>query len=405
MENGELLLPLGTVMASNPKPLEGFLVLDFSQFLAGPMAAMRLGDLGARVIKIERPPEGDIGRGLAFGGIAADGDTLSFHITNRNKQSYAANLKDSADLGSVMKLIEKADVLVQNFRPGVMERIGLGYEAVKAINPSIIYGSITGYGADGPFAKRPGQDLLAQSISGLPWLNGSENDPPIPVGIALADIITSIHLAHGITAGLLKRERTGEGSLVETSLLESMLDLQFELISAHLTDQSVLVQRGAKHSAHAFLQAPYGTYPTADGYIALAMGSVPELGLLIGLPALAEYSDPETWWSRQGDITALLAEHLVTKPTEHWLALLDEADFWCAPVLTLPQLVEHEGFRAIAMDQEFTRIGTDGTPLTLHTTRAPVRFDGERLTNEAGAPRVGQHNEQIAAELMGGSDD
>lgn len=401
MEDRQLLLPIGPVMASNTKPLEGFLILDFSQFLAGPMAAMRLGDLGARVIKIERPPEGDIGRGLAFGGIAADGDTLSFHITNRNKQSFAANLKDQDDLQAVKKLIEQADVLVQNFRPGVMERIGLGYDTVRQINPSIVYGSITGYGAEGPFAKRPGQDLLAQSISGLPWLNGSAEDPPIPVGIALADIITSIHLAHGITAALLKRERTGEGSLVETSLLESMLDLQFELISAHLTDPTVTVQRGAKHSAHAFLQAPYGTYPTADGYIALAMGSVPELGRLIGLTALEDYSDPDTWWSHQGEITALLAEHLVAKPTEHWLALLDEADFWCAPVLTLSELVDHEGFDAIGMSQEFTRMGTDGTPLTLHSTRGPVRFNRERLTNDQGAPRVGQHNAEITAELMG----
>ena len=257
---------------SDPRPLEGFLVLDFSQFLAGPMSAMRLGDLGARVIKIEKPPTGDIGRGLAFGGIVEDGDTLSFHITNRNKESYAADLKNDADKAKVFDLVKQADVIVQNFRPGVMERLGLGYEEVKKVNPKIVYGSITGYGADGPFSARPGQDLLAQSISGLPWLNGSKEDPPIPVGIALADIITSIHMAHGITAALLKRERTGLGSKVETSLLESMLDLQFELISAHLNDPSVLVKRGSKHSAHAFLQAPYGTYPTANGYIALAMG-------------------------------------------------------------------------------------------------------------------------------------
>lgn len=383
------------------KPLEGFLVLDFSQFLAGPMAAMRLGDMGARVIKIERPPAGDIGRGLAFGGIVEDGDTLSFHITNRNKESYAADLKDSEDLDKVKALVEKADVIVQNFRPGVMERLGLGYEEVKKLNPTIVYGSITGYGAEGPFSKRPGQDLLAQSISGLPWLNGSGENPPIPVGIALADIITSIHLAHGITAALLKRERTGSGSHVETSLLESMLDLQFELISAHLNDPSVLVTRGAKHSAHAFLQAPYGTYPTADGFIALAMGSVPHLGTLIGLAALSEYEDPDTWWSEQPAITALLAEHLSTETTGHWLTLLDAADFWCAPVLTLPELVAHDGFAAIKMDQEFTRQSPRGEQVTLKTTRAPVRFDGEPLRASRGAPRVGEHTAALDTEFRG----
>lgn len=383
------------------RPLEGFLVLDFSQFLAGPMAAMRLGDLGARVIKIERPPTGDIGRGLAFGGIVEDGDTLSFHITNRNKDSYAADLKNADDLAKVMDLVKQADVIVQNFRPGVMERLGLGYDAVREINPSIIYGSITGYGAEGPFAKRPGQDLLAQSISGLPWLNGTSEHPPIPVGIALADIITSIHLAHGITAALLKRERTGEGSRVDTSLLESMLDLQFELMSAHLNDPSVLVKRGAPHSAHAFLQAPYGTYPTADGYIALAMGSVPELGKLLGLPQLEQFEDPDTWWSEQATITDFLASHLVTKTTDHWLGVLDAADFWCAPVLTLSELVAHDGFAAIGMDQEFSRVTGDGSELHLKTTRAPVRFDGEALRVSRGAPRVGEHTEAIDKEFRG----
>lgn len=387
-------------MASS-RPLEGFLVLDFSQFLAGPMAAMRLGDLGARVIKIERPPTGDIGRGLAFGGIVEDGDTLSFHITNRNKDSYAADLKNADDLAKVMDLVTQADVIVQNFRPGVMERLGLGYDAVREINPSIIYGSITGYGAEGPFAKRPGQDLLAQSISGLPWLNGTSEHPPIPVGIALADIITSIHLAHGITAALLKRERTGEGSRVDTSLLESMLDLQFELMSAHLNDPSVLVKRGAPHSAHAFLQAPYGTYPTADGYIALAMGSVPELGKLLGLSQLEQFEDPDTWWSEQATITGLLASHLVTNTTDHWLDVLDAADFWCAPVLTLSQLVAHDGFAAMGMDQEFSRVTEDGSELRLKTTRAPVRFDGEALRVSRGAPRVGEHTEAIDKEFRG----
>lgn len=387
--------------SAGQRPLEGYLVLDFSQFLAGPMAAMRLGDLGARVIKIERPPAGDIGRGLAFGGIVEDGDTLSFHITNRNKESYAADLKSDDDREKVLELVKSADVIVQNFRPGVMERLGLGYDAVYALNPTVIYASITGYGSEGPWSSRPGQDLLAQSLSGLPWLNGSSDSPPVPVGIALADIITSIHLAHGVTAALLKKERTGQGSRVDTSLLESMLDLQFELISAHLNDPSVLVRRGAPHTAHAFLQAPYGTYPTEDGYIALAMGSVPELGGLIGLDALREFTDPETWWSEQARITQLLAAHLAKKPTDHWLSVLDAADFWCAPVLSLPELVNHEGFTAIDMAQEFSREGADGADITLKTTRAPVRFDGAPLGSTRGAPRVGEHTTMIDAEFGG----
>lgn len=384
-----------------PLPLEGILVLDFSQFLAGPMAAMRLGDLGARVIKIERPQGGDIGRSLAFAGVVEDGDTLSFHITNRNKESFAADLKNPDDLADVRELVARADVIIQNFRPGIMERLGLGYDAVTEINPRIIYVSVSGYGTEGPWKDRPGQDLLAQSMSGLPWLNGSEDDPPIPVGIAIADNVTSIHAAHGVTAALLRRERTGLGGRVDCSLLESMLDLQFELLSAHLTDPSVLVTRGTRNTAHAFLQAPYGTYPTADGYLALAMTSVPQLGVLIGLDALTHYEDPETWWTEQTAITRALADHLATRSTQHWLEILDAADVWCAPVLTLPELVAHEGFSALDMVQTFSRDSADGSgPVDIRTTRAPVRFDGVPLRHGGGAPRIGEHNDSIRREFL-----
>jgi crotonobetainyl-CoA:carnitine CoA-transferase CaiB-like acyl-CoA transferase len=376
------------------------LVLDFSQFLAGPMAAMRLGDLGARVIKIERPEGGDIGRRLAFAGVVEDGDTLSFHITNRNKESYAADLKSEEDRVGIRALVARADVIVQNFRPGIMERLGFGYDAVAAINPGIVYASVSGYGTEGPWKDRPGQDLLAQSLSGLPWLNGSVDDPPVPVGIALADVIASIHLATGITAALLRRERTGLGGRVDTSLLESMLDLQFELLSAHLGDPSILVKRGARNTAHAFLQAPYGVYPTSDGYLAIAMTSVPELGALIGLAQLEEYVDPDTWWTEQTTITRLLADHLATRSTREWLEILDPADVWCAPVLTLPELVGNDGFRALDMTQQTERPGADGGgPVAIQTIRTPVRFDGRVLKNNRGAPRLGEHTEAIRAEF------
>jgi CoA:oxalate CoA-transferase len=387
-------------MTTGPLPLDGMLVLDFSQFLAGPMAAMRLGDLGARVIKIERPQGGDIGRRLAFAGVVEDGDTLSFHITNRNKESYTADLKNEADRGGIRALIAKADVIVQNFRPGIMERLGFGYEAVAAINPRIIYASVSGYGTEGPWKDRPGQDLLAQSLSGLPWLNGSSDDPPVPVGIALADVIASIHLSSGITAALLRRERTGQGGRVDTSLLEAMLDLQFELLSAHLADPTVLVKRGARNTAHAFLQAPYGVYPTSNGYLAIAMTSVPELGALIGLPQLEQYVDPETWWSEQTAITRALADHLATRSTEYWLKILDAADVWCAPVMTLPALVDHDGFRALDMAQTTERPGTDGgAPVAIKTIRTPVRFDGQVIKNGRGAPRLGEHTDAIRREF------
>jgi len=380
-------------------PLEGFLVLDFSQFLAGPVAAMRLADLGARVIKIERPQGGDIGRTLAFAGLESDGDTLSFHIMNRNKESFAADLKNSEGLAQVWQLVKKADVIIQNFRPGVIERLGLGYEEVKKVNPGIVYGSATGYGSTGPFKDRPGQDLLAQSISGLPWLNGRAGDPPIPVGLAVADIFTSTHLAHGVTALLLRRERTGVGGLVESSLLESMLDLQFELISANLFDPEVVVRRGAGNSAHAFLPAPYGLYKTLNGYIAIAMTPIPHLGKLLGLD-LSAYEDPKSWWTEQEAIMKALSAELKDKVTEDWLEILDSADIWCAPVLTLPELISHEGFKSLDMTQETTRMSHDGvTEISVRTTRSPIRIDGKTVKHRKGAPHVGEDTEKIRAEF------
>lgn len=375
-------------------PLDGILVLDFSQFLAGPVAALRLADLGARVIKIERPGVGDIGRTLAFAGRTIDGDTVSFHAMNRNKESVTADLKSASDLAYVKQLVARADVIIQNFRPGVMERIGLDYEAVRELNPTIVYASATGYGTEGPWRDRPGQDLLAQSISGLPWLNGSRDDGPVPVGLSIADHLLSCHLAQGVTALLVRRFRTGEGGLVESSLLESALDLQFELLSTRLNDDSIHVRRGGEHSAHAFLAAPYGTYPTSDGYLALAMNPIPVLGRLLELPELEQLTDPQEAWDRQEEIEAVLAERFATGTTQSWLDILDAADVWCAPVLTLDELLDSEGFAAIRMTQQVERGGVQ-----ISTTRGPIRIDGEVLTHSKAAPLLGDDDERVRAEF------
>jgi len=368
-------------------PLTGVTVLDFSQFLAGPVAALRLADLGARVIKIERPGSGDAGRQLAFAGRTVDGDSMSFHAMNRNKESIVADLKDPAGLARVRALVATADVVVSNFRPGVMERLGLDYETVHRINPGIVYGSVSGYGDTGPFKDRPGQDLLAQSIAGLPWLNGSRDDPPVPVGLAVADHLASCHLAQGITALLVRRFRTGRGGHAQTSLLEALLDLEFELLTTRLNDPSIEVRRKGIRSAHAFLPAPYGIYPTSDGYLAIAMNPVPTIGRLLDLPDVTAMTDPQSWWDRQEEIEDLLSERLSTRTRDEWLAVLDAEDIWCAPVLTLDELVGHEGFRAIAMTQQLRRGGLD-----LTTTRSPIRIDGQRLTNSRPAPRLGEHD-------------
>ena len=218
------------------RPLEGVLVLEFCQFLAGPSAGLKLADLGARVIKIERPIYGDSCRQLSIKNLFVANDSLLFHTINRNKESYAADLKNATDLEHLKKLIGHADIMIHNFRPGVMEKIGLDYAKVQLINPKIIYGIVTGYGNEGPWANKPGQDLLVQAMSGLTYLSGSKEDGPVPFGLSVSDIMCGNHLVQGLLAALIKRAKTKKGVLVEVSLLESILDVQFEVITTYLND-------------------------------------------------------------------------------------------------------------------------------------------------------------------------
>jgi crotonobetainyl-CoA:carnitine CoA-transferase CaiB-like acyl-CoA transferase len=204
-------------LPEDQRPLAGLTVLDFSQFLAGPSSAMRLADLGARVIKVERPGAGELGRHLYISNLELDGDSTLFHSINRNKESFAADLKNPDDLAKVKRLIARADVLIQNFRPGVIERIGLGYEAVRELNPRLVYAAVTGYGSTGPWKEKPGQDLLVQSLSGITWLSGDANQGPVPFGLAIADMLAGAHLTQGILACLVRRGVTGRGGLVEAS--------------------------------------------------------------------------------------------------------------------------------------------------------------------------------------------
>jgi CoA:oxalate CoA-transferase len=371
------------------RPLEGLLVLDFSQFLAGPWAALRLADLGARVVKIERPVVGDACRQLGVFNQKLDGDSVLFHTINRGKESVVADLKDPTDLARVKKLVTTADVLVQNFRPGVMQRFGLDYPSVAELNPRLVYGSVSGYGNTGPWAGKPGQDLLAQSLSGALWLNGHSEDPPLPFGTSIADSFTGTHLAQGILACLYRRSVTGQGGLVEVSLMESMIDLQFETFTAFLNDPSMVPHRPKAYGCSPYTAAPYGVYPTADGYLAIAMSPVPRLAKLLALEdALAAFGhDPDSEFAQRDQIMLLLAAHLRTAPTQHWLDILEPADVWCCEVLDWPQLLDHDGFRTLNMLQEVTR--PDGP--TMVTTRYPIRIDGEVLRSPIGAPRLGQN--------------
>jgi CoA:oxalate CoA-transferase len=376
---------------SGPRPLEGLLVLDMAQFLAGPSAALKLGDLGARVIKIERPGLGDIGRTLYLSDTQVGGDSTLFHAINRNKESFAADLKDPGDLEAVHQLAARADVVIQNFRPGVADRLGIGAAAMRARHPRLIHATISGYGDEGPWAHLPGQDLLAQAVSGVMWLNGSAGDGPVPFGLSVADMLAGHVLVQGILAALVRRGITGEGATVETSLLEAIVDFQFEVLTTHLNDDLRAPQRAAFNNAHAYLAAPYGVYATADGHLALAMTPLAVLARLLELPALGEFVDG---FRERDTIKRIIATRLAEHSTAHWLDVLRAEDVWCAPVMDWQGLLEAEAFQRLDMLQ---RVERDGIGLT--TTRSPLRIDGARGRNPAAAPATGADTARIRHEF------
>ncbi|SDL67414.1 Crotonobetainyl-CoA:carnitine CoA-transferase CaiB [Catalinimonas alkaloidigena] len=375
--------------------LEDLLVVDFSQFLSGPSASLRLSDLGARVIKIEKAGSGDICRQLYVSDVRIEGESTIFHAINRNKESYTADLKNPADLARIQQLLQQADVMLHNFRPGVIERLGLDYPTVKALNPQLVYGEISGYGETGPWRDKPGQDLLLQAISGLTWLSHDQTAPPTPMGVAVADILAGTHLAQGVLAALYQRAISNEGALVQVSMLESALDFQFEVFTCFLNDGHQLPERSAVHNAQAYVAAPYGIYPTTDGHLALAMANILTLGELLDCPPLAPFTDPAAWFDRRDEIKQILADHLLTRSTDHWLGILEPADIWCARVLNYEQLRQTEGYRQLGMEMEVRT--TQGQRIT--TTRCPLRIDGERLHSERGAPGLGEHNAHINQEF------
>lgn len=372
-------------------PLDGLLVLDMAQFLSGPSAALRLGDLGARVIKVERPGTGDICRSLYLTDTDIGGDSTLFHAINRNKESIALDYKADADRDLLFRLAVRADVVIQNFRPGVADRLGIGPQALRTRNPRLIVGTISGYGEDGPWAGWPGQDLLAQALSGAMWLNGSADDGPVPFGLSIADMLAGHILTQGILAALVRRGIKGVGAHVETSLLEAMVDFQFEVLTTHLNDGGRLPQRAKIRNAHAYLAAPYGVYRTANGWLAIAMTPLPKLEAALNIRLEGDgFRDRDR-------LRAAIAERIERQDSANWLALLREQDIWCAEVLDWPALLATEAFRRLELVQSIRRDQSD-----IHTTRAPLRVDGRRPLSSGDAPRVDQQGSEIRREFGAG---
>jgi crotonobetainyl-CoA:carnitine CoA-transferase CaiB-like acyl-CoA transferase len=373
--------------------LTGYRVIDLTIAMAGPLAAMRLGDLGADVIKVE-PVGGEWQRHTAAGGAAGHQINASFLSLNRNKRSLAVDLKSAEGRAIVLDLARGSAVFLQNYRPGVAQRLGLDYETVRATAPDIVYVSISGYGEDGPYADRPGQDMLLQAMSGAMFNVGRAADPPAPAGTYAVDAITGYGAFEGALAGLLHRERTGEGQLVTVNMLDSAIAVQAQELSI-FTVGGIPQQRGQQVHGHAYIRAPYGTFATADGYLALAFPHLADLGEVLGIPEFADLDDEVDGHARRDEITALVRARLTGKTTAQWLALMRPRGIWAGPVysyadvLTDPQ-VQHNGSLVSYDHPTEGRVTTPGFPYQFSATPPGVH---------RGAPLAGEQTREILAEL------
>lgn len=379
-------------MTTTPRILEGYRVLDCSIAMAGPFAAQRLGDLGADVVKVE-PVTGEWQRHAAAGGAQGNQINVSFLSLNRNKRSLAVDLKADAGKSVLLRMVETADVFLQNYRPGVAERLGVDYATLSAINPRLVYVSMSGYGEDGPDVDQPGQDLLLQARSGAMLSTGRHGEPPQPAGQYLVDAVTASTAFEAVLAALLHRERTGEGQLVKVNMLDAITTLQMQELSVFVAGK-VPQQRSAEPHAHVYIRAPYGTFKTADGFLALAMPDLPTLGKVIDEPAFAEMTSEVHGWSHRDEVHRRTADRLVLRTTAEWLDALGAAGIWCGPVQDYAALVEDPQIKHNGTFVEYDhptegRVTTPGFPYAFSRTPASI---------ERGAPLVGEHTGELLAE-------
>jgi crotonobetainyl-CoA:carnitine CoA-transferase CaiB-like acyl-CoA transferase len=318
-------------------PLNGIVIADFTQLAQGPFATQIMGDLGAEIVKIEGPA-GDWMRGFALQDHHLGGESISYLAFNRNKKSIAINVKIAEGLELARDICRQADVVIENFRPGVMKKLGLDYESITKINPDIIYVSSTGYGGSGPYVTRPGQDLLAQAITGLPTTIGRRDDPPTPVPLGIADLTAGLHIVYGTLAALVNRLMTGEGQYVEVNLMNSLLTLQIQELTAFLSTR-VQPERSAAGVGSPWAGAPFGMYKTSDGWIALAMNPLNTLGKILGI---AEFKDLEkkSEIPRGDEFKLLIDAKIINWKTDELIKTLLEHDIWCAPLQEYAQVIQ-----------------------------------------------------------------
>ncbi len=377
------------------KALDGITILDFSHLLQGPFATQLLADMGANVIKIERAGPGDLFRSMTFFAKWVGGsESPNFLAWNRNKRSIALNLKSPKVRGIIMDMAKTADVVVQNFRPGVMAKLGYGYDDFKSVNPGIIYCSGSGYGEEGPYLDRPGQDMLIQGLAGLAMNTGRGDGPPIPAGAGLADQIGAMNMVYGILSAIIYRARTGKGQKVEVNLLAGLM--------AHLNQEYVAVLnlgedfvRPNSGIGHPGIQAPFGIYQARDGlYLSIAMSPFKVLYTILDAPHLAAFDDLTTLYDQRDKVWELVNAETRKFDRADLLARLLAVDVWCAEV---------NDIRAAANDPQVRHMGMITTydhpkAGTVQTVAPALRMSETPPTITRPAPMVGEHGPEILAE-------
>lgn len=373
-------------------PLRDVTVLDFSQMMMGPLATQLFGDLGALVIKVERPGTGEWERSYLPQGRTIDGESPYLLAMNRNKIGLGADLKNEEDRARIFELVREVDVVVHNFRPGVMERLGFGYEDLKKINPALVYASGSGYGEKGPWVARPGQDLLIQAASGLAWDSGPGEVPPVVSATPIVDASTGFLLAFNVIAAVLAAKTGGEGRRVHTSLLGTALLMQCQQALVTM-NTDLAYQRSETGIAAPWTNAPYGVYDTADGYIALSMVANDLLATVLDLPESLLGLDDQQAFDTRDQVVVAIKPQLRKQTTEHWLSKMAERDIWAASVLSLNEVLKHEQVRANGFLE--TVETPDGTPIEVIGMAASV--EGVPRAKRLAAPRIGQHTDEIWA--------
>lgn len=376
--------------------LDGIMVLDCTQMLAGPLAGLRLGDLGADVLKIEAPGTGEFNRTHGFEDITAAGEMTTFLALNRNKRSVVIDLKKPDGLAVMYDLVRHADVLIQNFRVGTADRIGIGYDQLHEINPRLVYCSITGYGSKGPYHGRAGQDLVLQGYSGSMRSVGKIGDPPIPSALWAADVMSGYQAVIGVLAALQARASSGEGQYVEVDMLSAVLDAQLQELVTYL-NSGRQPTRMKEASAHALIPAPYGVYETRDGWLTMAMCHLPDLGEALDddwLRTLTHYNDGAV---HRDEIYARIRPRFTARTTAEWLEILERCGVWAGPVYDYSQL---ERDPHVVATGTFTQ-QTQDNGVTVRTLRPPLVMSKTPLSIRRGAPPLGAHTAEVLAEKLG----